>query len=277
MTPQPASLAIFTASMDSVTVPIWFTCPRQTSNTQRQDQPRRFVNQAGSRRQLSQDGEAEAEFRRRRTKAYLQQQRVARLLRNRLGDAHRVRHQQVVADHLARDADIRRHRAVRRPVVLGGTQTRGRQTTALPHVPRNCKQSHRHSQPHTQVPTQPTQPTHAKYTPSKKHRRTHHASNTHRHTQTHTPDARPRRNTSTDEHRLTRTQTAAHTHLVKRVLDGHDGVLRQEVLVQVRQRRASQLLRAVVASGLEVQVVRLVTINTHTTGTPRVRRASLRC
>jgi hypothetical protein len=26
MTPQPASLAIFTAMMDSVTVPIWFTC-----------------------------------------------------------------------------------------------------------------------------------------------------------------------------------------------------------------------------------------------------------
>ena len=25
MTPQPASLAIFTAMMDSVTVPIWFT------------------------------------------------------------------------------------------------------------------------------------------------------------------------------------------------------------------------------------------------------------
>ena len=56
MTPQPASLAIFTASMDSVTVPIWFTCPRQTSNTQRQGQPRRFVDPAGSRRQLSQDG-----------------------------------------------------------------------------------------------------------------------------------------------------------------------------------------------------------------------------
>ena len=31
MTPQPASFAIFTAMMDSVTVPIWFTCARRNT------------------------------------------------------------------------------------------------------------------------------------------------------------------------------------------------------------------------------------------------------
>lgn len=36
ITPQPATLLIFTASMDSVTLPIWFTCGVQGSSTQGQ-------------------------------------------------------------------------------------------------------------------------------------------------------------------------------------------------------------------------------------------------
>jgi hypothetical protein len=48
-----------------------------------------------------------------------------------------------------------------------------------------------------------------------------------------------------------------HTYLVKGVLDGHHWVLGQELLVQIRELSTRQLLAAVVAGGLEVEVVLL--------------------
>ena len=49
----------------------------------------------------------------------------------------------------------------------------------------------------------------------------------------------------------------SHTYLVKGVLDGHHWVLGKELLVQIRELSTRQLLAAVVAGGLEVEVVLL--------------------
>ena len=122
MTPQPAALAMLTALMLSVMVPIWFTWGEEGGRREEEGGEGGGGQEGGRGEAGVREGGVKAEG---RGEVHLEQQRVARLLVDGLLHAGGVRHEEVISDDLAGRANLGSHRTVGGEVVLVGVRGRG--------------------------------------------------------------------------------------------------------------------------------------------------------